>query len=279
MRKYHKVAISLGFMSLTGPCMAQSYAGYPDIPAVGVEAATDVVSFTPGAGTSSPNQSYTLGEPDNLSASLGRGGSIVLTMEPMVLTGDGTSAADFYIYEAVVYNSWDTFVSADNKSWTKVDSISTQANSKGTVKGYDIDTVGDLSYRYVKIVDTSNESGSTSAGADIDSLLVAHAEYTSSLKIIDTDTRNGLVFNLEEDTNNGGVDVKIISKQNDISHIQYSIDDSLIPLALSVQGNFDCDDEKDINVLATRKSDGVQLNIIKDIYGKDIKTIDNSLLK
>lgn len=49
-----------------------------------------------------------------------------------------------------------------------------------------------------------------------------------------------------------------------------------VAVALSSQGDCHCDDEKDINVLVTRKSDGVPLNIIKQQDGTAIRIIDNA---
>ena len=264
----------------TMPCLAHVYAGYPDIPAEALASGTSVINYTPGSGVVSPENtpSYALGNPNDQATSLGRGGSIVVTMAPMSLIGDTTSAADFYVYEYKVYNSWDTYVSSDNETWLKIDPVSTEENSTGTVKGYDVDSLGASSYPYIKLVDTSNESGSSSAGADIDGIVIASAKATADESIVDTDSRNGMIYNLEENKISGAVDVKIIDKNNGVKHVQFSTDDSLLPIALSVQGNFDCDDEKDINVLAIRKSDNIAVNIIKDTSGNNIKMIDNKLI-
>lgn len=267
-------------LTITYPCFAQDYAGYPDIPTEGIAMGTSIVSYSPGAGAASPNNnpSSAIGAPNDSATSLGRGGNIVISMEPMELQGDGTTAPDFYVYEYVDYNSWDTYVSSDNENWIKLESVSSSKNSTGTVKGYDVDEINNGQFPYIKIVDTSNESGSSSAGADIDGVVIASAKRSTEENIVDTDSRNGTVYNLEQEKTSGAVEVKIIDKANGVKYVQFTTDDSLSPIALSVQGNFNCDDEKDLNVLAIRKSDGVAVNIIKDTSGNDIKTIDNSVI-
>lgn len=281
MKISNKIYLGLFVMGISYSCFAQVYAGYSDIPAEGVGYATGIVSYTPGPGVAAPQNisSNTLGEPDVLTTSLGRGGSIVVSLSPLTLMGDKTSAADFYIYEHKLYNSWDTYVSYDNQEWTKVAPGFSKSNNIGMVKGYDLDEITFKDYRYIKLVDTSNESGSSSAGADIDGIVIAHVASSESLKVIDTDSRNGLVFNLEQDNNSGSVNVKIIDNEGVVKYINYSNDNSLMPIALSVQGDFNCDDMKDINVVATRKYDNAELNIIKDMSGNNIKIIDNSLVK
>lgn len=275
-----KVLFVTTLLFTTTPCLAQVYAGYPDIPAEAIASGTSVINYTPGPGVVSPENtpSYALGNPNDQATSLGRGGSIVVTMAPMALIGDTTSAADFYVYEYKVYNSWDTYVSSDNKTWLKIAPVSSEENNTGTVKGYDVDSLGASPYPYIKLIDTSNESGASSAGADIDGIVIASAKQSAEYNIVDTDTRNGKVFNLEQEKTSGAVDVKIIDKANGVIHVPFTTDDSLSPVALSVQGNFDCDDEKDLNILAVRKSDGVAVNIIKDMSGNAIGTIDNSVI-
>ncbi|WP_246316613.1 cell envelope biogenesis protein OmpA [Scandinavium goeteborgense] len=279
MNNILKAAIGLAMATLSASTFAQVYAGYPDIPATGVGSATSVVSYSQGPGVTPPHNTaeYALGEPNNQSLSLGRSGDIVLTTSPMSVSGDKTSASDFYVYESVAYSAFDVYVSDDNINWTKMEVAYSANNSTGTVHGFDIDSLGAGTYKFIKIVDTSNESGSTSAGADIDGIVIASDKYTGAGEIVDTDTRNGTVFNLEKDQDTGAVDVKKISKDGSVVHIPFSVDDSLEPITLSLQGNFDCDDAKDINVLATRKADDVPLNIIKDQQGNDIATIDNSV--
>lgn len=96
---------------------------------------------------------------------------------------------------------------------------------------------------------------------------------------VDTDSRNGTVYNLYQNDATGAVGVKIINKDNSVSYVSFSTDDSLKAIALSLQGDFNCDDEKDINVLAERKADSTQVNIIKQQNGTAIKVIDNSVIK
>ncbi|ECE0486502.1 cell envelope biogenesis protein OmpA [Salmonella enterica subsp. enterica] len=277
-----KKVIELSFIFIPTLGFAQSWDGFPDIPATGVGNATAVVLYSPGPGVVAPYNvpENALGYPDEASPSLGRSGELVLSTAPMIITGDKTETADFYVYEATNPESWDTYVSTDNETWVKLASVWSAQNSRGTVKGYDVDSIlSGGSFPYVKLVDTSNSSGNDSAGADINAIVIANAQYTGKGTIVDTDSRNGMVFNLEKDESTGAVNVKRINKDGSVQYINYSTDDSLEPVALSVQGNFDCDDEKDINVLLTRKNDGVPLNIIKDLQGNDIKTIDNSVTK
>jgi hypothetical protein len=282
MNKVFKTAVSLALLSLSASSFAQSYAGYPDIPAKGIAFATGVVSYEPGAGVASPQNdtSRALGEPDLKTTSLGRGGNLVLSTGAMKLTGDGTDAADFYVYEHKEVEAWDTYVSVDNATWVKIVPTSSVKNSTGTVNGYNVDALGSdgTQYQYIKFVDTSNSAGASSAGADIDGVVLTSAKYSGGGLIVDTDSRNGEVFNLEKNQETGAVEVKKIKKDGSVDYIIFSQDDSLDPVALSVQGNFDCDDEKDINVLATRKDTGIQVNIIKDQAGNDIRTIDNSVV-
>lgn len=282
MKKLIQAAIGMALVTMSASSFAQVYAGFPDIPATGKGFMTSVISYDVGPGVKPSWQApdYALGEPDTHDAILGRLGSIVLNTAPLSIVSDGTSAADFYVYEGAEYESWDTFVSVDNETWVKVEPVSSAENSVGTVKGYDVDSISPSGkYPYIKLIDTSNSAGDTSSGADIDAVVIASAQYTGGGEIVDTDSRNGEVFNLEKDQATGAVDVKKISKDGSVQHIPFSTDDSIEPIALSVQGNFDCDDAKDINVLATRKADNVPVNIIKDQAGNDIATIDNSVTK
>lgn len=144
------------------------------------------------------------------------------------------------------------------------------------IRGYDLDKAKLANYHYIKIVDTSNESGSKSAGADIDAIVLANSVSSEQSKVIDTDSRNGLVFNLEKNKNNQSIGVRIIDNANSVRYINYSSDESLIPIALSVQGDFNCDDIKHINVLAIRQEDGVAINIIRDMNGNSVRVVDNS---
>lgn len=274
-------AICLTLFSISASSFAQSYAGYPDIPATGAAFGTQLMDYNEGPGVTPPSNdpNSAIGEPNNTLVSLGRLGSVTLSTKPMALKGNGTTDADFYIYEGGQYESWDVYVSNDNTNWIKVPPISTATNSTGSVVGYDIDTASTTgSYSYFKIVDTSNSSGTSSAGADIDSVLLVGADYAGGGEIVDTDSLDGTVFNLEKDKSTGAVDVKKISKDGVVKHIMFSTDDSLEPVALSVQGDYDNNGEKDINALVIRKSDNVPLNIIKDQQGSEIKTIDNSVI-
>lgn len=144
------------------------------------------------------------------------------------------------------------------------------------IRGYDLDKAKLANYHYIKIVDASNESGSKSAGADIDAIVLANSVSSEHSKVIDKDSRNGLVFNLEKNKNNQSIGVRIIDNANSVRCINYSSDESLMPIALSVQGDFNCDDIKDINVLAIRQEDGVAINIIKDMNGNSVRVVNNS---
>nr|WP_159465411.1 cell envelope biogenesis protein OmpA [Scandinavium goeteborgense] len=291
MKNVLKAAIGIALVSLSASSFAQSYEGYPDIPGTTVGYATQVMDYQPGPGVGEDYQHTedTLGQPnyytEGNSFALGQGGSLVLAFTPFEIKPSGTSESDFYVYEVNTYEPWDAYVSNDMINWVKAtpsfsDTTDESGGSKGrgSVVGYDIDAISPTTnYKYVKIVDTSNSTFTNTAGSDIDAVLTTSGQYTGGGTIVDTDSRNGMVFNLEKDKATGAVDVKKISKDGSVEHIMFSEDDSLDPIALSVQGNFDCDDAKDINVLATRKSDDVPVNIIKDQQGNDIATIDNSI--
>lgn len=282
MKNVLKAAIGLALVTMSASSFAEAIANYPDIPATIIGTTNSYLSWTPGEGTTSPHNDpqSAVGLPNDHSTALGRGGEIVLSTAPTTLIGDETAAADFYVYEGVEYESWDTFVSTDNETWAKVDPVSSAKNSQGTVKGYDVDVVSQGgTFPYIKIVDTSNSAGTTSAGADIDGIALVSTKYSGTGAAVDTDSRNGIVYDLMKDDATGAVVVKTVSKDGSVDYIPISTDDSLDPIALSVQGNFDCDDAKDINVLATRKADNVPVNIIKDQQGNDIATIDNSVTK
>lgn len=278
------------------PVFAQSYTGYPNIPGTAKGYATEVVSFTPGSNlnptTMDPKR--TLGEPNLYSKNepvfaLGAGGSLVLKFDPLAIKKNGTQEADFYVYEEGPFESFDAYVSTDGENWIKATSSFRDINpaspttptNRGSVIGYDVDVIGSevAVYSYVKIVDTSMSTYSN-PGADIDAVVITSAEKMEGEKIFyDTDARNNKVFNLYKDSLTGVIGVKVISKDNSVRYIPFSTDNTLDPVALSVQGDFNCDDEKDIEVLATRKSDNVQLNIIKQQDGTLINTIDNSIVK
>ncbi|MEG1421297.1 MAG: cell envelope biogenesis protein OmpA [Citrobacter sp.] len=282
MNKLFQAAIGMALVTMSASSFAEAIANYPDIPATIAGTTHSYVDWNPGEGTASPHNDpqHAVGLPDDYSTALGRSGEIVLSTAPSILTGDTTAAADFYVYEGAEYESWDTYVSKDNLTWVKLDSVWNDSNSQGTVKGYDVDSItSGGEFTYIKIIDTSNSAGSTSSGTDVDGIALASVKYSGTGQIVDTDSRNGVVYDLFKDGASGAVAVKKISKDGSVEYIPFSTDDSLEPIALSVQGDFDCDDAKDINVLATRKSDGVQLNIIKDQMGSDIATIDNSVTK
>lgn len=296
MKKTFKAVIGITLCSLSAASFAQSYTGYPDIPGSAVGTAAKIMSYSPGTGVSSDRQQTetVLGAPDfytqseHIPFSLGNSGNIVLSFYPYSIKPSGSSEADVYVYEEGAYDSWDAYVSNDQENWTKLTAVFSDVTStdpdnvdptRGSVVGYDVDLLSSTaSYKYLKIVDTSNTTDAPTAGSDIDAVVVTSAQYSVGGTLVDTDSRNSTVYNLEKDQTTGAIDVKKISKDGSVQHIMFSDDDSLDPIALSVQGNFDCDDEKDINVLATRKSDGVQLNIIKDQAGNDITTIDNSVV-
>lgn len=275
---------------VTTSVFAQSYQGYPDIPGNTVGYATQVIEYSPGPGVKYNDPKFILGEPDYYtnknSFSLGNSGSVVVSFSPFVIKPSGNNAADFYVYEIETYEKWDVFVSNDLKDWLPVKEVfkdvtptSSGAKGRGSVVGYDVDGINATdTYKYVKIVDTSNSGYPNTPGSDIDAVVVTSALYSGNGIIVDTDSRNGLVYNLMSEQDTGAVGVKIIDKQDGVRYIPFSSDSSLEPIALSVQGNFDCDDEKDINVLAIKSDTKVPLNIIKDQAGKDIRTIDNSVV-
>ncbi|AVT58205.1 cell envelope biogenesis protein OmpA [Pectobacterium versatile] len=275
---------------------AEAYKGYPDIPGNAVGFATEVVSYTPGKNVDSNRKvpERVLGEPTvystgNTSLSLGSAGSMVVGFTPYAIKKSGTADADFYIYEVGIYESWDAYVSTDGNLWIKATAVFTEINpepdsivaTRGSVIGYDVDVIDSKedSFAYLKIVDTSLSSYKGSAGSDIDSIVITSAKALGTEIFVDTDSRNGKVYNLYQNDVTGAVGVKIINKDNVVSYVPFSTDDSLKAMALSLQGDFNCDDEKDINVLAARKSDNTHLNIIKQQNGTAIKTIDNSVIK
>lgn len=292
MKKYVIALMCL----ISASAFAETYKGYPDIPGSAVGFATEVVSYTPG-----PNvlASYkvperVLGAPNHYSAgestfSLGAAGSVVVRFSPLGIKKSGTADADFYVYEVGTYESWDAYVSNDGKTWVKATPVFKEINpasdkvttNRGSVIGYDVDVIDSAedSFIYVKIVDTSLSTYTNSPGADIDAIVVASAKVLGSEVFVDTDALNGKVYNLYQNDTTGAVGVKIINKDNAVSYVSFSTDDSLKPIALSLQGDFNCDDEKDINVLATQTADNVQVNIIKQQDGTAIKTIDNSVTK
>lgn len=292
MKKYAIALMCLFSVS----AFAETYKGYPDIPGNAVGFATEVVSYTPGKNVDSNRKvpERVLGEPTvystgNASLSLGSAGSMVVGFAPYAIKKSGTADADFYIYEVGIYESWDAYVSNDGNLWIKATAVFTEINpepdsivaTRGSVIGYDVDVIDSIedSFAYLKIVDTSLSSYTGSAGSDIDSIVITSAKALGTEIFVDTDSRNGKVYNLYQNDVTGAVGVKIINKDNVVSYVPFSTDDSLKAMALSLQGDFNCDDEKDINVLAARKSDNIHLNIIKQQNGTAIRTIDNSVIK
>ncbi|KHT08086.1 cell envelope biogenesis protein OmpA [Pectobacterium brasiliense] len=292
MKKYVIALICLFSVS----AFAETYKGYPDIPGTAVGFATEVVSYTPGPKVSSSfkEPKRALGAPNRYSSgeatfSLGAEGSVVLRFSPYAIKKSGTADADFYVYEVGTYESWDAYVSNDGSEWIKATPVFQDINpapgnvttNRGSVVGYDVDVIDSTfdSYSYLKIVDTSLSTYTNSPGADIDAVVVTSAKALGSEVFVDTDSRNGTVYNLYQNDATGAVGVKIINKDNSVSYVSFSTDDSLKAIALSLQGDFNCDDEKDINVLAERKADSTQVNIIKQQNGTAIKVIDNSVIK
>ncbi|MBN3188629.1 cell envelope biogenesis protein OmpA [Pectobacterium brasiliense] len=292
MKKYVIALMCLFSVS----AFAETYKGYPDIPGTAVGFATEVVSYTPGPKVSSnfKDPKRALGAPNRYSSgettfSLGAAGSVVLRFSPYAIKKSGTADADFYVYEVGTYESWDAYVSNDGSEWIKAKPVFQDINptagnvatNRGSVVGYDVDVIDSTSdsFAYLKIVDTSLSTYADSPGADIDAVVVTSAKALGSEVFVDTDSRNGTVYNLYQNDVTGAVGVKIINKDNAVSYVPFSTDDSLKAIALSLQGDFNCDDEKDINVLAARKSDSSQVNIIKQQNGTAIKTIDNSVIK
>ncbi|PXB02404.1 MULTISPECIES: cell envelope biogenesis protein OmpA [Pectobacterium] len=292
MKKYVIALICLFSVS----AFAETYKGYPDILGTAVGFATEVVSYTPGPKVSSSfkEPKRALGAPNRYSSgeatfSLGAEGSVVLRFSPYAIKKSGTADADFYVYEVGTYESWDAYVSNDGSEWIKATPVFQDINpapgnvttNRGSVVGYDVDVIDSTfdSYSYLKIVDTSLSTYTNSPGADIDAVVVTSAKALGSEVFVDTDSRNGTVYNLYQNDATGAVGVKIINKDNSVSYVSFSTDDSLKAIALSLQGDFNCDDEKDINVLAERKADSTQVNIIKQQNGTAIKVIDNSVIK
>lgn len=268
---------------------AEKYGTYKEAPGTAVGFATSVVNYTPGPGASGEGavQSYALGEPDGAkSLSLGRLGSAVLTVGPNALKADGTSAVDLYVFESGWYDSFDVYLSANGVDFTKL-AVTTSAKASagtGSWLGFNIDGQVDpvLSYPYVKVVDTSNKTSSIPGtdGADIDGVMITSAAVpVGNYVMYDTDMYNGATYNLYRDADTGAVGVKVISSTGAVSYVPFSTDDTLTPVALSVQADVDGDAANDLDVLATRNSDGAQLNIYRDLSGTLIKTIDNSVHK
>ena len=274
---------------------AEKYTTYAETPGVAQGFATNVVSYSPGAGASgaATTQSRILGAPDDTndgtaskSLSLGKKGNVVVQVGPNALKADGTTANDLYIFESSWWESFDVYVSTDNVTFTKLtpttQSIAT--SGKGSWLGFDIDGQVDpyQAYPFIKIVDTSNSTSTVPGtdGADIDAVVIMSAVTPAGNNIYyDTDATNGSIFNLYKDADTGAVGVKVIRADNSVYYIPYSADDSLEPVALSVQTDFNSDSENDVEVLVTRKADNAQLNIVRATTGALIRTVDNSVVK
>lgn len=114
--------------------------------------------------------SNALGLPNDASASLGDGGSIILQFTDNLLTGSGTSADDLWIFE-IGPDVEDTFVfvSSDGISFLSVGAVG------GSTSGIDLDAFGfgpDSQFGYVLLIDDGDKDAQTgqSVGADIDAV-------------------------------------------------------------------------------------------------------------
>lgn len=257
----------------------EQYENYPEVPGTAIGYATSV-EFNPGPGTVLTSADNALGVPDNNAVPLGQGGTLIMGVAPFVISSDASVGGDFYIIEQGLLEEWDTFVSNDKINWQRVEYVYSKTNGSGTTRGYNVDGLenSEGGFAFVKVVDTSYSAGPSYAGADIVGMVVTSGKYNSGETIVDTDSDNGVVYNLIK-RDGFGVTVKIIKSDLSVEYVDFSTDDSLEPVALSAQGNFHLSDTKDINVLAIRQSDGVPLNIIKDQQGNEILTIDNSVTK
>ncbi|WP_034946146.1 hypothetical protein [Erwinia oleae] len=289
-----KLILLLACLS-SASAIADTYTTYKPVVEPTIGFAKSVVQYNPGEGASGVGAvtNKILGAPDDPNTganapfnflSMGMGGNVIVEMDSP-LRADSTSANELYVFESRSYETFDVYVSVDQTTWTKL-AITSSAiqNGAGSWVGFNLDgqvTQGVL-YPYVRIVDTGKQ-GSTVAGtygADIDAVVATAASPSqASYKFIDTDSRNGKVYDLYQNTATGAIGVKIIDKNDQVSYIPFTSDGSMDALAISLQGDFNCDDQKDINVLATRKADNVQLNIIKQQDGTAIKTIDNSVTR
>lgn len=275
--------------------MADTYMTYKSVPGITTGYAKSVVQYNPGEGASGIGviTENILGVPDDPNTgttapfkflSLGKGGNVIVEMS-VALQVDGTSSNELYVFESRSYETFDVYISNDQTAWTKLAASSSAIqDGAGSWVGFNLDgqVPTGQSYRYVRIVDTG-KLGSALAGtygSDIDAVIsTAALPSQANYKYIDTDSRNGKVYDLYQNTGTGAIGVKIIDKDNKVTYVPFSTDGSLDAVAISLQGDFNCDDEKDINVLAMRKSDSVQLNIIKQQDGTAIRTIVNSVVK
>lgn len=286
--------ITLSFVSAMA--FADTYPPYKAFPEITTGFAKRVVEYNPGNGASGigaitdnilgapddPNTS-TNGKPYNF-LSLGQAGNVIVEMD-VPLKPDGTSYNELYVFETRTYEKFDVYISSDLDNWIKL-KVSTMAtsNNQGTWVGFNLDgqiNSGQL-YPYVKIVDTDKMTSTLKGtyGADIDAVVsTAISPSDASYKYYDTDSLNGNIFNLYQNTTTGAIGVKLIRNDNTVSYIPFSSEGSLTPVAISVQSDFNGDGEIDMNVLATNNAENVQVNIIKQQDGTAIKTIDNSVTK
>ncbi|WP_170116007.1 hypothetical protein [Brenneria roseae] len=139
-----------------------------------------------------------------ISPSLGAGGNIVVSFSSLVIKKSGTADAHFYIYEAGGYGSWDAYVLNDGSTWVKATSVFSDLNPtaattiRGSIIGYDVDVIDSTedTFRYVKIVDTRLTSSFAAPGSDIDAIVLTSAKSLGTEIFVDTDSRNGKVYNL-----------------------------------------------------------------------------------
>lgn len=132
--------------------------------------ARTVVDYIPGAGVLD-DATEALGIPDTPSATLGLGGTIILTFDQDLLTTSGDSKNDLWIFEEGNPEATDVYISIDGVTWISLGEV------PGGVSGVDLDSfVGSgvtagLEYDYVKLVDKSTIP--TGNGADIDAVVVS----------------------------------------------------------------------------------------------------------
>ncbi|MCJ7957319.1 MAG: hypothetical protein MUW57_12400 [Pseudomonas sp.] len=272
------------------PCAAhaETYSTYAESPGTAAGFITSVVEYNPGTGAFGDGaiQGNATGAPDGKYLSLGKMGNAVFRVGPNALKADGTSAVDMYVYEAGWWDSFDVYLSSNGVSYTKLTPTTTSRASGGSGSwvGFNIDGQVDalLAYPYVKVVDTSNSSSAIPGtdGADVDSIMITSAAAPVGNNVMyDTDMFDGKTYNLYEDVDSGAVGVKVISAGGAVSYIPFSTDNTLTPVAISVQGDVNGDSVNDINVLVTRKADNAQLNIYRDLNGAFLKIVDNSTIK
>ena len=281
--------IKLALACLTSAAAnAETYSTYTETPGTAVGFVTSVEEYKPGSGGYGDGaiQSNALGAPNGNYLSLGKSGSAVFKVGPNALKANGTSAIDMYVYEAGWWDSFDVYISANGVSYTKLVPTTTSIASGGSGSwvGFNIDGQVDtvLASPYVKVVDTSNNTSTIPGtdGADIDGIMITSAAAPVGNNVIyDTDMHDGKTYNLYQDKDTGVVGVKVITGAGAVSYLPFSNDNSLAPIAVSVQSDVNGDSINDIDILVTRKSDHAQLNIYRDFSGALIKTVDNSAIK